>query len=75
MKIPTFLLAVALMSGCTSTDWRAAARASVESACRSNTHCAVQCDPRSPLTVNDPACQSSISVERPANKGIERKTL
>lgn len=65
MKILSLLLAVALMSGCTSTDWRSAARASVESACRSNTDCAVQCDPRSLLTVNDPVCRNSTSTKRP----------
>ena len=65
MKILQLLLAVALMSGCASTDWRSAARASAESACRSNAHCSVQCDPRSPLTVNDPSCRNSISAQRP----------
>ena len=67
MKILPLLLAVVLISGCANTDWRSAARASVESACRSNTHCAVQCDPRSPLTVTDPACRSSISAKRPVD--------
>lgn len=65
MNFMPLLLAAALLSGCASTDWRSAARASVESACRSNAHCSVQCDPRSPLTVNDPACRNSISAKRP----------
>ncbi|TAG45973.1 MAG: hypothetical protein EAZ30_14005 [Betaproteobacteria bacterium] len=60
--------AVLTLSGCASTDWRAVARNWGESACRSNTHCKVQCDPKDIRTLNDPKCENTTTLKAPSSK-------